>query len=72
MPQADFHIKMYFCTLQIEIKKYSIIKKKSVMKRTKIKEILQKGKANETVVAKGWVRTKRGSKNVLYVIKNII
>jgi asparaginyl-tRNA synthetase len=40
------------------------------MKRTKIKEILQKGKANETVVAKGWVRTKRGSKNVFFIALN--
>ena len=40
------------------------------MKRTKIKDILQKGKANETVVAKGWVRTKRGSKNVYFIALN--
>ena len=40
------------------------------MKRTKIKDILQKGKANETVVAKGWVRTKRGSKNVFFIALN--
>ena len=40
------------------------------MKRTKIKDILQKGKANEAVVAKGWVRTKRGSKNVYFIALN--
>src|SRR5512137_3039685 len=40
------------------------------MKRTKIKDILQKGKANDTVVAKGWVRTKRGSKNVYFIALN--
>ena len=40
------------------------------MKRTKIKDILQKGIANETVVAKGWVRTRRGSKNVFFIALN--
>lgn len=40
------------------------------MKRTKIKDILQKGGINETVVAKGWVRTKRGSKNVIFIALN--
>jgi len=40
------------------------------MKRTKIKDILQNGKVNETVVVKGWVRTKRGSKNVNFIALN--
>jgi len=40
------------------------------MKRIKIKDILQKGQADETVVAKGWVRTKRGSKNVFFIALN--
>ena len=40
------------------------------MKRTKIKDILLSGKINETVVAKGWVRTKRGSKNVYFIALN--
>jgi len=40
------------------------------MKRIKIKEILQSGKANESAVAKGWVRTKRGSKNVIFIALN--
>lgn len=40
------------------------------MKRTKIKDILQKGESGATVVAKGWVRTKRGSKNVNFIALN--
>ncbi len=40
------------------------------MKRIKIKEILQNGQPEQTVVAKGWVRTKRGSKNVNFVALN--
>ena len=40
------------------------------MKRIKIKEILNSGKAGETIVAKGWVRTKRGSRNVYFIALN--
>ena len=40
------------------------------MKRTKIKDILLQGKPGEVVVAKGWVRTKRGSKNVAFIALN--
>lgn len=40
------------------------------MKRIKIKEILKTGKAGDSVVAKGWVRTKRGSKNVIFIALN--
>lgn len=40
------------------------------MKRIKVKEILQTGEAGKTVVAKGWVRTKRGSKNVNFIALN--
>ncbi|MBN2635863.1 MAG: asparagine--tRNA ligase [Prolixibacteraceae bacterium] len=40
------------------------------MKRIKIKEILQNGQPDQTVIAKGWVRTKRGSKNVNFVALN--
>ncbi|HSM48681.1 MAG TPA: hypothetical protein VK872_12750, partial [Draconibacterium sp.] len=40
------------------------------MKRTKIKDILLSGEVNDTVVAKGWVRTKRGSKNVYFIALN--
>jgi len=40
------------------------------MERKKIKDILQHGEAGKTVVAKGWVRTKRGSKNVNFIALN--
>ena len=40
------------------------------MKRLKIKDILNAGEAGKTVVAKGWVRTKRGSKNVNFIALN--
>ncbi len=40
------------------------------MTRLKIKEILKEGKAGSKVVAKGWVRTKRGSKNVNFIALN--
>ncbi len=41
-----------------------------MMTRLKVKEILKNGKAGSEVVAKGWVRTKRGSKNVNFVALN--
>jgi asparaginyl-tRNA synthetase len=40
------------------------------MKRTSIKELLQSGEINSTVTVKGWVRTKRESKNVAFVAIN--
>jgi len=40
------------------------------MTRLKIKEILKEGKAGSKIVAKGWVRTKRGSKNVNFIALN--
>lgn len=40
------------------------------MKRTKIKNILLEGQPGEFVIAKGWVRTKRGSKNVAFIALN--
>ncbi|MEN8118083.1 MAG: asparagine--tRNA ligase [Bacteroidota bacterium] len=40
------------------------------MTRLKIKDILQEGEAGKVVVAKGWVRTKRGSKNVNFIALN--
>ncbi len=40
------------------------------MARLKIKDILKSGKAGDEVVAKGWVRTKRGSKNVNFIALN--
>lgn len=40
------------------------------MKRTKIKTLLTSGAVGETVLVKGWVRTKRESKNVVFVALN--
>ncbi len=40
------------------------------IKRTKIKELLLTGEVNKEVVAKGWVRTKRESKNVIFITLN--
>ena len=40
------------------------------MKRTKIKELLIQVEPQTKVVAKGWVRTKRASKNVAFVAMN--
>ncbi|MDY0198367.1 MAG: asparagine--tRNA ligase [Tenuifilaceae bacterium] len=38
--------------------------------RTKIVELLQKGEVGKEVVAKGWVRTRRGNKNVAFIALN--
>ena len=40
------------------------------MVRSKIKDILASGKSNEEITVKGWVRTKRGSKNVNFISLN--
>ena len=40
------------------------------MKRTKIKDVLSGAEAGEKVLVKGWVRTKRGSKNVSFIALN--
>jgi asparaginyl-tRNA synthetase len=40
------------------------------MKRLKIKEILTGGQVGQQVLVKGWVRTKRGSKNVNFIALN--
>ncbi|CAD5291026.1 MULTISPECIES: asparagine--tRNA ligase [Imperialibacter] len=42
----------------------------SQKKRTKIKDILQLAEANVTVTVKGWVRTKRENKNVVFINLN--
>jgi asparaginyl-tRNA synthetase len=42
----------------------------SQKKRTKIKDILQLTEANVTVTVKGWVRTKRENKNVVFINLN--
>ena len=40
------------------------------IRRTKIKQILVAGKSGDELVVKGWVRTKRESKNVAFVALN--
>ncbi len=41
-----------------------------VEKRVKIVELLAKGEVGKEVVAKGWVRTRRGNKNVAFIALN--
>lgn len=40
------------------------------IKRTKIRRVLDDGKVGQEICAMGWVRTKRGSKNVTFVALN--
>ena len=40
------------------------------MKRTKIKELLSSPKTGTDVLVKGWVRTKRGNKNIAFIALN--
>jgi asparaginyl-tRNA synthetase len=40
------------------------------MKRTKVKELLSVTTAGTEVLAKGWVRTKRGNKNIVFIALN--
>lgn len=40
------------------------------MKRTKIKDLLEKPTIGAEEIVKGWVRTKRGSKNVVFIALN--
>ena len=40
------------------------------MKRTKISNLLGEDFVSKTVCVKGWVRTKRGSKNVAFIALN--
>ncbi len=46
-----------------------VIKKMESVKRTKIKDLL-KAEAGQEVLAKGWVRTKRGNKQVKFIALN--
>ncbi len=46
------------------------VEKINIMTRLKINDILKEGKAGSEVLAKGWVRTKRGSKNVNFIALN--
>ena len=41
-----------------------------MMKRTKIKELLSSALPGSDVLVKGWVRTKRGNKNILFIALN--
>jgi asparaginyl-tRNA synthetase len=40
------------------------------MKRTKIKELLSSPKIGSDVLVKGWVRTRRGNKNIVFIALN--
>ena len=40
------------------------------MKRTKIKELLAKAPVGEEVQVKGWIRTKRGNRNITFIALN--
>ena len=40
------------------------------MKRTKIKELLASPKTGSEILVKGWVRTKRGNKNIAFIALN--
>ena len=40
------------------------------MKRTKVKELLSSSPVGSEVVVKGWVRTKRGNKNIVFIALN--
>lgn len=39
-------------------------------KKTSVKELLQSGECNKEVEIKGWVRTKRGNKQVNFIALN--
>lgn len=40
------------------------------LKRIKVRQLLETGKIGQTVIAKGWVRTKRESKNAVFIALN--
>jgi asparaginyl-tRNA synthetase len=40
------------------------------MKRTKVNELLKSSPVGSEVIVKGWVRTKRGNKNILFIALN--
>ena len=58
----NYHIR-YFCDPYI----FSEVDK---IKRTKIRQLLDDGKVGFEICVKGWVRTKRASKNVAFVALN--
>ena len=56
-------LNYYFCD---QIFERNIVK----LRRTKVKEIFSSSKEGDEVLVKGWVRTKRGSKNVAFIALN--
>ena len=44
--------------------------KKDSLKRSTVKELLKGKKVNIEVLVKGWVRTKRGNKNINFIALN--
>jgi asparaginyl-tRNA synthetase len=40
------------------------------MKRVKVKELIKSGQTGSEVLVKGWVRTKRGNKNIVFIALN--
>lgn len=59
-------LNKYICILFYE----SFYTNRSIMKRTKIKDLLSGELVGSEVIIKGWVRTKRGSKNVSFIAMN--
>jgi asparaginyl-tRNA synthetase len=51
-------------------KPYYTAQQMSTMRRTKIAEVLKSGQAGKTINVKGWVRTRRGSKQVNFIALN--
>ena len=44
----------------------------SEVKRTMVAELLRSGRVDTEVVVKGWVRTKRGNKNVAFIASTTV
>jgi hypothetical protein len=56
--------KYYFCS---ELKYVHVM---TEIRRTKIQDLLQSESFNRQVMVKGWVRTKRGNKNIAFIALN--
>ena len=54
----------YFCG------KFFYCQERIIMKRIKVKELLASAPVGKEVVVKGWVRTKRGNKNIVFIALN--
>jgi len=50
--------------------KYFFLISESIMKRIKIKELFSSSPLGTEVLVKGWVRTKRGNKNIVFIALN--